>query len=94
MLRHEKPLHTIRGREDLLIAIRWVLLEHEGEAMSIDMIYNELSREFRIMKTFGVTRQLMHFYARIAADQIIKEQVKTYNGTYKESRYIAEGGII
>lgn len=94
MLRHEKPLRIIRGRRDLALAIRWVLLEHEGEAMSIDMIYNELNREFNIMRTFGVTRQLMHFYARIAADQVIKEQVKTYNGTYKERRYIAEGGII
>lgn len=86
-----KPLRIIRGRRDLILAIRWVLLEHKGEAMSIDMIYNELNREFNIMRTFGVTRKILHFYARIAADQVIEGRAKTYNGTYKEHHYIAEG---
>lgn len=87
-----KPLRIIRGRRDLTLAIRWVLLEHEGEAMSIDMIYNELNREFNIMRTFGVTRQLLHFYSRIAADQVIEGRRRTYHNTHREPLYLAKGG--
>lgn len=74
LLRFEKPVTTIRGREDLRKAIRWALLEYGS--LSADEIRAVLNEDFRIHPRFGVTMHMIHFYARGAADEISRERVK------------------